>query len=255
MKSPTEHNENIPPNFYRISTKALILDETRTKFLITKESNGKWEFPGGGWEYGQGAQANVTRELEEEMGITPTHVAELPVYVITGQHDRTGSWIANLFYETTVPHLDFTPSRECNEVKFVNKDTLPELVYSNVAQFAEVFDRAKHKKPTVGKRCCIFLKKYYDASILRLTKKSMAHMEREDFFEEMREYVTDIVEAGFKSVEVPEILNELYEEAEGNPDDAHDEMIHEVIERLGGEAYDPSIEEDDYEDEENEGDY
>lgn len=145
MKSPHEQNENIPPNFYRISTKALVLDETRTKFLITKESNGKWEFPGGGWEYGTDAQENVIREIQEEMGITPDSVSELPLYITTGQHDRTGSWISNLFYEVTMPHLDFVASRECNEVRFVDKDSLPELVYSNVSQFAQVFDIKKHK--------------------------------------------------------------------------------------------------------------
>lgn len=82
----------------------------------------------------------------------------------------------------------------------------------------------------------------------------MAHMEKEDFIEEMKEYVADIL-MGYKGAELPEVLNELYEECEGNPDDAHDENIHEVIERLGGEEYDASIEEDDYEEEGDEGDY
>ena len=88
----------------------------------------------------------------------------------------------------------------------------------------------------------------------RFSKKAMGHMEKEEFVDEMREYVMDIL-VGFKGVDAPELLNELYEECEGMIDDAHDEMIHEVIERLGGEIYDPSIEEDDYEEEENEGDY
>lgn len=79
-------------------------------------------------------------------------------------------------------------------------------------------------------------------------------MDKEEFAEEMREYIIDIL-VGFKGVDAPELLNELYEECEGDPDDAHDELIHEVIERLGGEEYDPSIEEDDYEEEEDEGDY
>jgi len=82
----------------------------------------------------------------------------------------------------------------------------------------------------------------------------MAYMEKEDFIEEMKEYVADIL-MGYKGVEVLVLLDELHEECEGEVDDAHDEMIHEVIERLGGEVYDPSVEEDDYEEEEDEGDY
>jgi len=32
----------IKNGYYRLSVKALILDETRTKFLLVKEDNGKW---------------------------------------------------------------------------------------------------------------------------------------------------------------------------------------------------------------------
>jgi len=256
MISHSKHNEHIPNNFYRVSTKALILDETRTKFLITRETNDTWELPGGGWEYGLSARENVSKEIQEEMGIIPVSVSKDPSYLFSCTHDRTGSWIINLMYETVLPHIVFIPSRECQEVRFVDKDSLPDKVQTNVALFADLFDPAKHKIQNmgVGKRCCIFFKKYYDAGILRLNKKSMAIMEKEEFFEEMREYVTDIL-TGFRGVETPELLNELFEEAEGNPDDAHDEMIHEVIERLGGEEYDPSVEEDDYEEESDEGDY
>lgn len=136
--------EFIPPNFYRVSTKALILDDIKTKFLIVQEDNGKWEFPGGGLEYGLDPQENVARELQEEMGITTLSVADLPSYVVPAQHDRTGSWILQLFYETTVENLDFTPSRECNACQFVDKDSLPDLMYSNVPQFAALFDPENH---------------------------------------------------------------------------------------------------------------
>ena len=145
MNPADKPKEFIPPNFYRVSTKALILDETKTKFLIVKESNEKWEFPGGGLEYGLAASENVSRELQEEMGITPVSVAELPAYVLTTQHDRTGSWVMQLFYETVVENLDFTPSRECEDCMFVDKDSLPELMYSNVPQFAAMFDPKKHE--------------------------------------------------------------------------------------------------------------
>jgi len=35
----------IPACFYRISIKALILDENG-RFLLCREDNGKWDFPG-----------------------------------------------------------------------------------------------------------------------------------------------------------------------------------------------------------------
>jgi hypothetical protein len=39
-------NEQIPNCFYRVSAKALILDENQ-RFLLAKEDNGYRDFPGG----------------------------------------------------------------------------------------------------------------------------------------------------------------------------------------------------------------
>ena len=39
---------DIPECFYRISVKALVLNEARDRFLITQEEDGRWELPGGG---------------------------------------------------------------------------------------------------------------------------------------------------------------------------------------------------------------
>jgi 8-oxo-dGTP diphosphatase len=41
----------LPGCYYRISVKALILDETRTKFLVVQELDGRWELPGGGLDW------------------------------------------------------------------------------------------------------------------------------------------------------------------------------------------------------------
>ena len=83
----------------------------------------------------------------------------------------------------------------------------------------------------------------------------MTRMEKEDFNLEMKEYVLDILQNEFTNIEIDEVMDELYKVTNGDPEDAHDEVIYEVIERLGGEPHDPSVEEDDYEEETDEGDY
>jgi len=139
-----KNQDTVPPCFYRVSVKALILNEAGDQFLITQESNGKWELPGGGLEWGGVPHEDVSREIMEEMGIKTASVAQNPSYLITFQHDRTGTWCANALYETTLENLDFTESRECVAVQFVSPDDLPENCYSNVIEFAKYFNKAKH---------------------------------------------------------------------------------------------------------------
>lgn len=59
-------NQQIPNCFYRISIKALILDEEK-RFLLVKEDNGLWELPGGGLDFKENPQEGIKREMKEEM--------------------------------------------------------------------------------------------------------------------------------------------------------------------------------------------
>ena len=131
--------ENIPNCFYRISLKALILNETRDKFLILEEHDGRWDFPGGGLDFGESPTIGITRELKEEMGVDVVSVQEKPSYFLTDKH-RSGYWIANIFYEVTVKDLDFTPSDECISLQFVSPEEVKNMnVYSTVKLFSEMF--------------------------------------------------------------------------------------------------------------------
>lgn len=131
--------------FYRISVKALILNESRDKFLITKETNGKWELPGGGLDWGTSPQEDLPREISEEMGLTVTWVADRPSYFFTGESLKKKLWLANIVYEAKLKNLNFTPSDECIEIKFVNKDNIRNLpTFPNVNILANMFDPRFH---------------------------------------------------------------------------------------------------------------
>lgn len=136
----------IPECFYRVSAKALILDETRTKFLICKEESGYWELPGGGLDWGTTPQEDIPREIEEEMGLVTSYVAEHPSYFITDQTLHKKAWIVNVVYETTVQDLNFTPSDECVEIRFVDKDDLEEDMdlFPTIPKLAGVFSPKRH---------------------------------------------------------------------------------------------------------------
>jgi hypothetical protein len=51
-----------------------------------------------------------------------------------------------VFYETKVENFEFTPSKECVELKFFSKEEAEkELVYSQVKEFIKHFDPKNHK--------------------------------------------------------------------------------------------------------------
>jgi len=64
------------------------------------------------------------------MWLTVTKIASQPIYTYIAE----SSWISSpkrpiclLIYETEVEHLDFTPSNECTEIKFVTASEAQEL--------------------------------------------------------------------------------------------------------------------------------
>lgn len=133
---------SIPERFYRVSVKALILNEEGDKFLICKKESGLWEFPGGGLDWGKNPQKELRREIMEEMGVGVVSVSENPSYFVTAQSEPgKGIWVANVLYETELETLDFVSSKECVEITFVNQSTLHALnVFEPVRKVAQLFD-------------------------------------------------------------------------------------------------------------------
>lgn len=135
----------IKNGYYRLSVKALIFDETRTKFLLAQDDTGKWDLPGGGLDWGESATEGITREVKEEMGLLVTSVAIQPAYLTTATRDSDGVWTANVIFETTVEHLQFIPSSECVDIQFVTKDEAGQLLlFVAVKKFLEVLDLKNH---------------------------------------------------------------------------------------------------------------
>ena len=135
--------QNIPECFYRISAKALILDDEK-RFLLAKEENGKWELPGGGLDFGEKPQECLIREIKEEMGLDVTFIAENPSYFLTSKKENS-HWFSNVLYLAKVSDLNFTPSDECIEVRFFTKEeALKENLFSNIVDFVALYDPKNH---------------------------------------------------------------------------------------------------------------
>lgn len=134
---------SIPNKFYRVSIKALILDETK-RFLLSLEDNGMWDLLGGGLEFGENPQNCLIRELKEEAGLTVTMIQPQPAYFLTALSTK-GYWTANIIYEVKIKDLKFKTSEECIDLKFFTKeDTLKENLYPTITKFIKEFNPDNH---------------------------------------------------------------------------------------------------------------
>jgi len=124
--------------YYRISIKALIWNENKTKFLIALEDNGYREFPWGGLDHGEDPVIWLHRELMEELWLKATHIWDNPSYFITTKNHKWQE-IGNVFYEVQLEHLNFIPSDECVELKFVTPQEALELnSFTNVQELSKL---------------------------------------------------------------------------------------------------------------------
>lgn len=137
---------SIPNCFYRISIKALVLDE-QGRVMLVREDNDKWELPGGGLDHGEDVHTGLIREIKEEMGLEVTYMAQTPSYFFTFRADiGERQWMSNVVYEVKLKDLNFTPSDECQEIRFVTKEEAKALnLFPNIREFIENnFDLKNH---------------------------------------------------------------------------------------------------------------
>src|SRR3989339_1669255 len=132
-------SQTVPKCFYRVSIKALILDEQK-RFALSFEEKGSWDMPGGGLDFGETITDALKREIKEETGLEVTYISEKPAYILTANNPPQTFWVCNLIYEVKVKDLNFTASDECIQLKFFTKEeALKEKLYQNVIEFVKMY--------------------------------------------------------------------------------------------------------------------
>jgi len=138
--------ENIPKNFYRTSVKALVLNDQK-QFLLILQSDGRWDLPGGGLDYGESPEEGLRREVREEMGIEITKIEKRPSYFYTAiVNPSRGVYSSNTVYEVQLDSLEFIPSDECIKIGFFTLEEASKLTLFPTAQaFMKEFNPENHK--------------------------------------------------------------------------------------------------------------
>lgn len=121
-------------NYYRVSVKGIVFDE-QGRVLLSREENDKWEILGGGLDHGEDPITCLKREISEEAGLEVTYISPQPIFFLTCPRLGADTFVANVIYEIRLKNLDFTPSDECQELRFFTPQevrALGEKAYPNI---------------------------------------------------------------------------------------------------------------------------
>lgn len=133
------------PCFYRVSVKGIVIDDAG-RMLLTREDNGMWELLGGGLDHGEDPIDGLIREIREETGLTVTSISDVPAFFVTAKRRDGANYLANVIYQIELADLDFTPSEECQELRFFSLQEMGDLVaggkaFSNIEKLYEVLSK------------------------------------------------------------------------------------------------------------------
>lgn len=73
------------------------------------------------------------------MGLVVTNVRPSPSFFLSGKNMK-GKWSVNVVYEVKVKDLNFTPSNECQELRFVSPEEVNSMqAFRTVKELATLF--------------------------------------------------------------------------------------------------------------------
>lgn len=106
-----------------MSVKGIVVDKIG-RLLLARESDNTWDMLGGGLDHDEDPIACLRREIQEETGLTVTAISDRPEYFITAHKAPHNVYIANVVYRIELADLDFVPSDECQELRFLSLDEM-----------------------------------------------------------------------------------------------------------------------------------
>jgi len=127
-------------DYIGVGVGAIIVNEDGKLFLSkrgkeVRNESGKWEFPGGGVEYGHTLKDTLKREMKEEYGIDINIGELLDVcdHIIPDEHQH---WVSPSYVCTIVKgEPEILEPHKCDEIAWFSPKEIKKLPLSIVTQF------------------------------------------------------------------------------------------------------------------------
>ena len=120
------HTNRKTDYLFRVSMKALVINE-RSEVLVVKETGRSWwDLPGGGMDHDEDIKAAIARELKEEVNL----IGEFTYHIIAVEDpaflEHASMWQIRLIFAVTPKDMTFVAGEDGDEVMFIKPEELRE---------------------------------------------------------------------------------------------------------------------------------
>jgi len=110
----------VPNCYYRVSVKALIIND-EGKILVVNERGTGWDLPGGGLDWGEDTLTALKRELREELGCS-AKIDEQPIMIAPSNINPLNQHVLWIVYRAEVDPAQITATDEVQDTRFMALD-------------------------------------------------------------------------------------------------------------------------------------
>lgn len=122
---------SLPSPYYRVTSRAIILDE-RMRILVIENEDGSYELPGGGWEHKESFEDCIRREIKEELGVKVLWIGHLWFYY-RGRR-KAWPWHLRLCAPVQLESYEFKLGPGIKQAHFVTKQVFLNTTFSSDEQ-------------------------------------------------------------------------------------------------------------------------
>ncbi len=126
---------DVPNSYYRVSVKALIINNKHEILAVNERGNG-WDLPGGGLEWNETARQALERELSEEVGCS-AKIEDQPVLVSPAHAHSYNQHVLWIVYRANISSEEIL---ETETIRFMTLDELKAQEESREAHWQSPID-------------------------------------------------------------------------------------------------------------------
>lgn len=115
---------------YRLSIKALILNEDGEVLVVKETGRGWWDLPGGGMDHEESIKEAIARELREEVSLDGDFTYKVIAVDEPAFLEHANVWQVRLVFLVKPTIMQFSPGEDGDDLTFIEPETLKDSTHS-----------------------------------------------------------------------------------------------------------------------------